>query len=390
MQLLPVALALVLFTISAFAHPGESTKPDVHRRLHHLEHSERRAIHECKNELQKRGWITHQADRRHAHLNGLRERAGYNPLARRDPGLDVELFGRQAGCVLDPEVTEGPYWVAGELIRNDIRSGAGGKVEAGVVLHLDINVIDVSNCQPIPDAFVEIWGCNSTGVYTGVVAAGNGNGDPAEIDNNSLRGVQPTAKNGTASFISLVPGHYTGRANHLHIIIHHGATRLKNNTISGGTISHVGQLYFDQSVLGNVEATMPYKTNTQRWTQNDRDGLFRLGFQGGDDPIIHVQRIGKSIEDGFWGTIDVGVNPRAVRNPKNVNFWTADGGLPNTGGSMWNTIPRAGGSGKGSSGGGSSGRGSSGGGSLGSANAHRRGGPVGRAVRSIRSFFGNH
>ncbi|KKZ67698.1 hypothetical protein EMCG_01063 [[Emmonsia] crescens] len=372
MQFLSLALVLALFTLNSFAHPGESVKPDIHRRLHHLEHFERRGIYECTNELQKRGWITHQADRRHAHLNELRKRAGYSPLARRDSSLDVELFGRQAGCVLDPEVTEGPYWVAGELIRQDIRSGVGGKTETGVVLHLDINVIDVSNCRPIPDAYVEIWGCNSTGVYTGVVAAGNGNGNPSEIDNNSLRGIQPTAKNGTASFISLVPGHYTGRANHLHMIIHHGATRLKNDTISGGTISHVGQLYFDESVLKSVEAMAPYTTNTQRWTQNARDGLFELGFQGGDNPIIQTQMIGNSIEDGLWGTIDVGVNPRAVRNPKNVNFWTADGGLRNTG-SMWNELPRTSGTDP-------SGRARG--------QALRSGGPVGGAVRNIRSFFG--
>lgn len=58
------------------------------------------------------------------------------------------------------------YWVligvGGELIREDIRSGRGGKVEPGIVLYLDINVLDVSNCQPVPDAFVELWGCNST------------------------------------------------------------------------------------------------------------------------------------------------------------------------------------------------------------------------------------
>ncbi|KAG5291848.1 extracellular dioxygenase [Histoplasma ohiense] len=374
MQIFFLALVLVLLATSSFAHPGESLEPDVHRRLHHLEHPARRGVFECTNELEKRGWISHQADRRHARLNELREQVGYSPLARRDRSLDAEIFGRQAGCVLDPEVTEGPYWVGGELIREDIRSGRGGKVEPGIVLYLDINVIDVSNCQPVPDAFVELWGCNSTGVYTGVVAPGNGDGNPSEIYNNALRGIQPTAKNGTASFISLVPGHYTGRANHLHIIIHHGATRLKNNTISGGTISHVGQLYFDQSVLKTVEDTAPYTANRQRWTQNDGDGLFRLGFRGGDNPIIESQMVGRSIKDGLWGTIDVGVNPLAVRNPRNVSLFPADSEV-RTSGSMWGTNPTSSAAPPRPSSGGGPGK------------TLRGGGLIGGAVRSVRSIF---
>jgi protocatechuate 3,4-dioxygenase beta subunit len=68
----------------------------------------------------------------------------------------------------------------------------------------------------VTDAYVELWGCNSTGVYTGVQAKGNGDGTATAIKTNALRGLQPTAKNGTATFITVIPGHYVGRANHLH------------------------------------------------------------------------------------------------------------------------------------------------------------------------------
>lgn len=56
------------------------------------------------------------------------------------------------------------------------------------------------------------------GVYTGVIAKGNGVGldAPEEINNSALRGVQPTDADGTASFVTIVPGHYVGRTNHLH------------------------------------------------------------------------------------------------------------------------------------------------------------------------------
>ena len=54
-----------------------------------------------------------------------------------------------------PEVTEGPYYINNELVRGDIREDQGG-----IDLLLDIGVIDTTTCQPLEDAFVEIWSCN--------------------------------------------------------------------------------------------------------------------------------------------------------------------------------------------------------------------------------------
>lgn len=111
-------------------------------------------------------------------------------------------------------------------------------------------------------------------------------------------------------------------------IIHHGAKLLPNNTIQGGTISHVGQFYIDQALLSQVEKTSPYNTNKQGITTNAADPLLNMGKQGGDDPFIKVSLIGNKIEDGLYATIDVGVNPRVRQNPQPVNFWTANGGIP--------------------------------------------------------------
>jgi protocatechuate 3,4-dioxygenase beta subunit len=88
--------------------------------------------------------------------------------------------------------------------------------EKGAVTHLDVNIIDTSSCKPVTDAYVEIWGSNATGVYTGVQAKGNGDGSATALNTNALRGVQPTGANGTATFITVIPGHYVGRTNHLH------------------------------------------------------------------------------------------------------------------------------------------------------------------------------
>jgi hypothetical protein len=63
-----------------------------------------------------------------------------------------------------------------------------------------------------------------------------------------------------------------------------------------------------------------------------------MGKQGGDDPVMKVSLIGKTIADGLYATIDVGVNPRARQNPQPVNMWTANGGKP-VPGSPWTGYP---------------------------------------------------
>jgi hypothetical protein len=121
-------------------------------------------------------------------------------------------------------------------------------------------------------------------------------------------------------------------------IIHHGAKLLANNTIQGGTISHVGQFYIEQSFMGQVEKTSPYNTNKQAVTTNAADPLFNMAKQGGDDPVMKISLIGKTIEDGLYATIDVGVNPKAKQNPQPVNAWTPNGGVP-VEGSPWAGYP---------------------------------------------------
>jgi protocatechuate 3,4-dioxygenase beta subunit len=71
----------------------------------------------------------------------------YSPY---DP-LDV-VFASNSSCVLSPEVTEGPYYVAGEYIRNNVIDG-----QEGVPLVLDLQVINIANCEPLSGVMVEIW-----------------------------------------------------------------------------------------------------------------------------------------------------------------------------------------------------------------------------------------
>jgi len=91
-------------------------------------------------------------------------------------------------------------------------------------MHLELQFIDTSNCKPIPHLAVDVWACNSTGVYSGIdptVWAGE-----AGLNSTYLRGIQITDHDGVVEFDTLFPGHYTGRATHQHVITHINSTTL--------------------------------------------------------------------------------------------------------------------------------------------------------------------
>ena len=78
-------------------------------------------------------------------------------------------------------------------------------------------------------------------------------------------------EDGVGYFDTIFPGHYSGRATHIHLIAQQNGTVFANGTYSGGTISHVGQLFFDESLKDAVYDTYPYNANTQSYTTNDAD-----------------------------------------------------------------------------------------------------------------------
>ena len=211
------------------------------------------------------------------------------------------LFTSNGSCILSPEVTLGPYWVEGEYLREDVSED-----QAGIALILDAQILDISTCDPITDAVLEIWSCNSTGVYSGVVARGNGvgNADPSNLQNTFMRGLQPTDDDGVAQFTTLFPGHYTGRATHIHVLVHFNGTSFDNGTYAGGYVSHVGQLYFDQSLISEVEATSIYATNTQDLTTNADDNILSVGIANGHDPFVEYSYLRENCpgrdERGRW------------------------------------------------------------------------------------------
>ena len=68
-------------------------------------------------------------------------------------------------CVLTPELTEGPYYLDDQLLRQDITVG-----KPGVPLKLHIGVTDIATCVPLANAAVDVWHCDAKGYYSGIAA----------------------------------------------------------------------------------------------------------------------------------------------------------------------------------------------------------------------------
>ncbi|KAL0030604.1 hypothetical protein WJX79_009288 [Trebouxia sp. C0005] len=72
----------------------------------------------------------------------------------------------EASCTLTTELETGPYYLDDILFRSNISEG-----QNGIPLLLKIQIVD-TDCEPVVDAFVDIWQCNSTGFYSGFTLSG--------------------------------------------------------------------------------------------------------------------------------------------------------------------------------------------------------------------------
>jgi protocatechuate 3,4-dioxygenase beta subunit len=178
-------------------------------------------------------------------------------------------------CVLTPEMTEGPFYVAGEKLRRDITEGKQGEP-----LTLDLSVVDASTCKAIRNAVVDIWHADAAGVYSGVQGH----------TGTFLRGLQRTNAHGRATFETIYPGWYQGRATHIHVKVH-----------LGGSVVHTGQLFFADTLNTAVYERAPYNVRGAGAMQNADDAIFR---NGGSRSMLHVRKSG----NGYVASIAMGVS----------------------------------------------------------------------------------
>lgn len=195
------------------------------------------------------------------------------------------------GCVVKPDLTEGPYFVDEMLNRSDIRPDpSNGTVKAGAQLQITFRVYDInsSTCTPLVGAQVDLWQCDALGVYSDVSDPGfNTKGQ------KFLRGYQTTDSSGLATFTTIYPGWYQGRTVHQHF-------KIRATTVSGQSYEFTSQLFFDDTLTDTVHAQQPYAAKGQRTLRNSGDGIYR---QGGDQLVLAIT----PTSEGYATTFDIGL-----------------------------------------------------------------------------------
>lgn len=197
-------------------------------------------------------------------------------LGRLGGRSDDAQAGSAVSCVLTPEQTEGPYYIAKEKLRRNITDG-----RPGTPLTLRLRVVDAKTCRPIKGAAVDIWHCDAAGIYSGFGAG--------RASRTFMRGIQRTNANGVATFKTVYPGWYQGRTVHIHVKVH-----------VRGNVVHMGQLYFPDRVTDAAYRRAPYTTRPNRDVRNADDMVFR---NGGKRSLLSLRRSGS----GYVGSIRMGV-----------------------------------------------------------------------------------
>jgi protocatechuate 3,4-dioxygenase beta subunit len=184
-----------------------------------------------------------------------------------------------AGCVLQREVTEGPYYLDLDLVRRNIKGD-----RKGIPLTLRFAVIDASTCAVVKNANVEIWHADASGAYSGVGGHGG----------TWLRGSQRTNAKGQVRFETIFPGWYPGRTPHIHMKVF----------ISGNEI-HTGQVFFPPNVMKAIYGHGSYVARASVAGANTSDGIYR---QAGDRALLGMKAKGTATSAGYNGSLTVGVN----------------------------------------------------------------------------------
>ena len=174
-------------------------------------------------------------------------------------------------CPVTPEQTEGPFYFDPALVRQDIAEG-----KAGAPLRLRLQIVAAAACAPQQRARVDLWQCDAAGVYSGY-------DQERSAGQRWLRGTQYADADGVATFRTLYPGWYEGRAPHIHI---------KAWLPDGREVT--SQLYFPDELSDAIYRDAAYGGRGGGRMRNGDDFIFRRA--GGNVPVARLSRGAESYD----------------------------------------------------------------------------------------------
>lgn len=83
---------------------------------------------------------------------------------------------------------------------------------------------------------------------------------------------------------------------------------------------HVGQLFFDTSLVTQVETLHPYNTNKQPLILMEEDAVL-IHEATNSDPLVQYVLLGDSVSDGVFAWITLGLDPDVNLEVKSSATW---------------------------------------------------------------------
>ncbi|KAF8576295.1 aromatic compound dioxygenase [Ramaria rubella] len=179
-------------------------------------------------------------------------------------------------------------WIAGAPVRTDLTEG-----QLGVEFVMDVGVMDMSTCEAMDNALVELWSANATGQYGATF----------------LRGGTTTDSTGIAELTTIFPGFTPGEAAHFGVKVYPNWSGA--STITGDTTSYNGRLYFTDQWSVVIGEWYYYDANPVKQTLNAQDPYWAQANSAGFNPVVDIEEIGDDWPEGILGYITIGVNSKA-------------------------------------------------------------------------------
>jgi hypothetical protein len=143
----------------------------------------------------------------------------------------------------------------------------------------------IASCAPLANAAVEIWQCDADGHYSEYAQPSyDGTGQ------TFLRGLQLTDGAGQATFITVYPGWYQGRATHIHVEVY----------VNGRSIK-LTQIAFPDGLNAQVYASGVYASRGGNPIQNAADTVFSDGH------ATELATVTDNAGSGLTATLTLGV-----------------------------------------------------------------------------------
>ena len=146
--------------------------------------------------------------------------------------------------------------------------------EPGVPLRLLLRVLQADGCTPVSGAEVEIWYCNTEGVYSGDDVEGGDfctGGEAAAEERYYFRGRALSDDSGKVTFDGCFPGWYSGRSIHIHLLVRPAENAGESTTENAIAVS---QLFFPEALTQEIfESVVGYASRGQPDTSFESDNV---------------------------------------------------------------------------------------------------------------------